>query len=581
MTPLSENACNAKTALSRNRNVWRWLACGALMLGSALPAHAEDLARSLGGWYNDGWNADSHAVYMANAHMFSEVSPLWYDLGPTDENESDDANVPPLAHYTDGTMSQRAVFNAQQVADVHFNRDLIIPTISDHPRRVPGRLPQLDMIMNDDTLTRLLDPISLSASCVPQSETVDKTPRQRLQEQIVNYVICKGYDGIDLDFEYGTGASHVKFVSFVGDLAVALHAAQRVLVVTVPPTLKADEEDRRPYKYAELTNNSVSARKVDWIKVMAYDHQFEFEPSETPPVSAAKISWVTDVLNYMKSVSVPAAKLELGLPNYAVYWDRQSPSSPWKVFGDSTNYQLAQANAGAAVWQFDAITAMTPNATADSYAEYPATALVGEPPALGPVTRRVYAGTASSIDARSGLVDAIAGYSLKGLTFYALGREDPAIYSLLCTQAGVGCVAPLRTQPASMGFPANHNGVGCFDQGAAGVSNLCSTTRSWAMPVIWDTVPPGSSHTLSVRMQQSGASLSCTYYQYRSNGLLRSSVTFSAPVGSGTYKTMSATASSVNPDVDRDNPAVNPGDFAFVECAVPTGNVHILGLAYN
>ncbi len=35
----------------------------------------------LAGWYNDGWDDESHAVYTAKSHLFSEVNPYWYNLG--------------------------------------------------------------------------------------------------------------------------------------------------------------------------------------------------------------------------------------------------------------------------------------------------------------------------------------------------------------------------------------------------------------------------------------------------------------------------------------------------------------------
>lgn len=84
-----------------------WFAVLGVLLTFCPSALASNVAREVSGWYNDGWNATSHASYMANDHIFSEVNPYWYDLG-SQQNLT----------LTDGTISERAyAYTAQNERD--------------------------------------------------------------------------------------------------------------------------------------------------------------------------------------------------------------------------------------------------------------------------------------------------------------------------------------------------------------------------------------------------------------------------------------------------------------------------------
>lgn len=75
----------------------------------------------ISGWYNDGWNRESHDVYMKYHHLFSMVNPYWYNLG-TSTNSS----------TASGEIHEREyAFNQQQIKEIHDNGDLIIPAIGD------------------------------------------------------------------------------------------------------------------------------------------------------------------------------------------------------------------------------------------------------------------------------------------------------------------------------------------------------------------------------------------------------------------------------------------------------------------
>lgn len=146
--------------------------------------------------------------------------------------------------------------------------------------------------------------------------------------------------------------------------------------------------------------------------------------------------------------------------------------------------------------------------------------------------------------------------------------------AVLVSVLGVASYALARNQPAVMGFPSSSSGASCFDhQGGStpGLTNICSSTMGWDMPVVWDSVPPNAPHTIKVYYQRnSGGAFSCIYNEFKPDGTSRGSVNFSSASGTG-YQTITASPSFVN-----------AGDQAFVECQLSSGgSVRILGVSYN
>ena len=191
-------------------------------------AFAQDVSREIAGWYNDGWNAQSHSSYLGNHYLLSEINPFWYDLG-TQEN----------LVLADGTISVRSyAFNPQNVIDAHNNGDLVIPSIADHA------LGQINTILDD--------PVS----------------RENLIHNIVSVVVSQDYDGFDLNFERGLASGRAPFTAFIDDLATALHGYGKRLSVTIQPATSLTEENYNLFDYAALGQTA-----VDRIKIMAYDQQ--------------------------------------------------------------------------------------------------------------------------------------------------------------------------------------------------------------------------------------------------------------------------------------------------------------------
>lgn len=278
-------------------------------------AAAKDLPREVSGWYNDGWNAESHASYMANTHLFSEINPYWYDLGTQED-----------VTLTDGTISEREyAYTAQNVVDAHAYGDLVIPTIADH------EVGQINDIL------------------------ANSTARQDLIDNIVAVVASRGYDGIDLNFELGTSSGRAAFTAFVDDLADTLHGDGKRLVVTINGFTSQTEENGKIFDYAGL-----AATSVDRLRIMAYDNNFEAGANVPGPI--APIDWIEDVLDYaITTRGVPSDKIQLALHNYA--WSWKQSGSAWQLQTPHDTYEEVVDKSGSAVWQWN-------SSAEESYKQY-------------------------------------------------------------------------------------------------------------------------------------------------------------------------------------------------------------------
>jgi spore germination protein YaaH len=146
------------------------------------------------------------------------------------------------------------------------------------------------------------------------------TSRAQHIQNIVNLVVSSGFDGIDLDYEgfaFTDGVASWEFtkpvwVAFVTELAAALHANNKLLSVTIPPTWMEAGVVRGYPVYAPAEIGAVADR----VKLMVYDW------SVGSPGPISPMSWVNLVIAYNDPI-VPNHKLQLGIPSYGRDWGRQ------------------------------------------------------------------------------------------------------------------------------------------------------------------------------------------------------------------------------------------------------------------
>lgn len=300
----------------------------------------EDLSIEVAGWYNDGWDDESHAVYTQHQSTFSEVNPYWYNLGRSDSGSQ--------AKRIDGSVHERAyVYSPAKREAVHQAQDLVIPTVGDNARGQINRI--------------LASP----------------TARLALLNRLTEIAVSRNYDGLDLNFELGEAQGQQAFAVFVNDLAQRLHAEGKRLSVTLKAAYSPQSEKREIFNYRLLGQTA-----VDRFKVMMYDHNFDAGRDVPGPI--AEYQWIVHSLRYMIAQGLPAEKMQLGIHNYAWVWKQTSAGQYQMQFPHSTwaevSQHLSQFN-----WDTQA---------QESWGDYQ----------VAGVNYRTYVGDANTVAARIGLV---------------------------------------------------------------------------------------------------------------------------------------------------------------------------------
>ncbi|PKL77364.1 MAG: hypothetical protein CVV27_05690, partial [Candidatus Melainabacteria bacterium HGW-Melainabacteria-1] len=259
----------------------------------------EDLSIEVAGWYNDGWDNESHAVYSQHNKSFSEVNPYWYNLGTSDGGTA--------ATLIDGSVHERGyVYNATKVNQVQSAQDLVIPTIGDNASG------QINKIL------------------------ANATARETLLKNLIQTAVNRKYDGMDLNFELGQPTGQAAFALFVDELAQRMHAVGKRLSVTIKAADSSLAESREIFDYQRLGQTA-----VDRFKIMMYDNNFDAGANVPGPI--ADYNWMVSSLKYMIGRGLPPSKIQLGLHNYAWVWKQSSSGSYTLQFPFST-WSVQQTN---------------------------------------------------------------------------------------------------------------------------------------------------------------------------------------------------------------------------------------------
>jgi len=245
-------------------------------------ANAESAPRKiLTGWIPYYGMNVSLPTAVANADLINEVMPFWYTLKLNSKTGAPYI----LDLYSPGNPSVAIDVPLTTMRNAGFK---IIPTITDGTDKL--------------VLAKLLAKSSDRASVI---------------KSIMDLVISKNFDGIDLDFEGfafvdGTASwptTKPNWVLLVKELSAALHAKDKILSVTAPVHFPLTEKQKgyTVYAWAEI------AQYIDRLRIMTYDY------STSRPGPIGPIAWVERTLKYAISV-MPAAKVYIGLAGYGRDW---------------------------------------------------------------------------------------------------------------------------------------------------------------------------------------------------------------------------------------------------------------------
>ena len=245
----------------------RAAAFGILLSVAGATAHAAPYRNAV--WIPT-WGS-SLASIQANIGAFQESNPVWYALA------------------SDGSIALKSGAENPTVLAAMVGTD-VIPTIQN---TVNGSF-------NATVATQVIGTASA---------------RDAHANAILQLVVSKAYDGIDVDYESLPAAQMSNFSAFVQTLAQKLHGAGKKLSVAVYPKTSASDNWNGP----GAEDYSAIGAAADFVKVMAYD--YHWDTSAPGPISP--LTWLDSVATYATS-TIPASKVMMALPWYGYDWKGSS-----------------------------------------------------------------------------------------------------------------------------------------------------------------------------------------------------------------------------------------------------------------
>lgn len=225
----------------------------------------------------------------------------------------------------------------------------------------------------------------------------DLEARRHLKDEIVAQITERGFEGLDIDFEYIMASDRDAFVDFVAYMQQSISALGYPVSVALAPKTSGSQTGLlyEGKDYARL------GAVADYVLLMTYEWGYTYGP----PMAVAPLNKVREVIEYALTV-IPAEKIHLGIPNYGYDWRLPfvRGESQAVVLGNVQATQLAIAHN--VPIQFDEI-AMSP------YFFYETPSENG----LGTIRHEVWFEDARSISEKLNLVEQ---YGLRGFSCWQI-----------------------------------------------------------------------------------------------------------------------------------------------------------------
>ena len=174
--------------------------------------------------------------------------------------------------------------------------------------------------------------------------------QQQLADQAVAMMQARGYDGMDVDFEFLGQENAAAYAAFVGRLRSRVNALGGELITALAPKTSTTQQGilYEGHDYALLAQNS------DAVLLMTYEWGYTYGP----PMAVAPLNSVRRVLDYAIT-EMPPDKIFLGFPNYAYDWTLPFEPGVSRAQSMSNEQAVELAVARGAQIRFDE-TAQTP-----------------------------------------------------------------------------------------------------------------------------------------------------------------------------------------------------------------------------
>ena len=139
----------------------------------------------------------------------------------------------------------------------------------------------------------------------------DHEVQDRLVAQLVQTVREKGYQGVDVDFEFLYPADAPRYAEFVARLRDTFSPLGLPVIVALVPKTFA----KQPGQLYEGHDYALLSQAADYVLLMTYEWGYTYGP----PMAVAPLRNVRQVLDYAVT-EMPPEKIFLGIPNYGYDW---------------------------------------------------------------------------------------------------------------------------------------------------------------------------------------------------------------------------------------------------------------------
>lgn len=135
--------------------------------------------------------------------------------------------------------------------------------------------------------------------------------QQTLINNLLYTISSKGYEGVDIDFEYILADDRIAFAEFVANVRSSVNAAGYPVSVALAPKTSDDQ----PGLLYGGKDYALLGEAADHVLLMTYEWGYTYGP----PMAVAPINKVRQVVDYAIT-RIPVEKINLGIPNYGYDW---------------------------------------------------------------------------------------------------------------------------------------------------------------------------------------------------------------------------------------------------------------------
>lgn len=139
----------------------------------------------------------------------------------------------------------------------------------------------------------------------------DLSARKRLKDSILREITERGFEGLDIDFEYILPQDRDAFVDFVAYMQESIHPLGHPVSVALSPKT-SDLQTGLLYEGKDYAGLGAAA---DYVLLMTYEWGYTYDP----PMAVAPLDKVRAVIEYALTV-IPSQKIHMGIPNYGYDW---------------------------------------------------------------------------------------------------------------------------------------------------------------------------------------------------------------------------------------------------------------------